>query len=132
MPQKPLKPSGGKVSKPGKKQQQAGNRHGKAPQMKKGRVAITPRDPKLLAAYKDARELTKAINSKNEQQAAAKATAGGGRLAVLKKAAPPVLDSKDRRQKAKAAAAAAASGAGAKGRGGGHSDDDEDMEGGSD
>jgi hypothetical protein len=36
MPQKPLKASGGKVSKPGKKQQQAANRHGKAPQMRKG------------------------------------------------------------------------------------------------
>jgi hypothetical protein len=36
MPQKPLKASGGKVSKPGKKHQQAANRHGKAPQMRKG------------------------------------------------------------------------------------------------
>lgn len=36
MPQKPLKASGGKVQKAGKKQQQAANRHGKAPQMRKG------------------------------------------------------------------------------------------------
>jgi hypothetical protein len=36
MPQKPLKASGGKVQKAGKKQQQAANRHGKTPQMRKG------------------------------------------------------------------------------------------------
>jgi hypothetical protein len=150
MPQKPLKASGGRVSKPGKKQQ-AANRHGKAPTTRKGesaraserarrlvsrtrrrrrpgslsnslnaptkkqtkptkntgRLTIIPKDARLLAAHKDARELTKALNHKNEQSAAAKATSGGGRLAVLKKAAPPVLESKDKKHRASAAAAKA-------------------------
>jgi len=74
---------------------------------KKGRLAIAPRDARLLAQYKDSRELTKAINHKNEQGAAAKATSGGGRLAVLKKAVPPVMESKDKKHRASAAAAAA-------------------------
>eukprot|EP00877_Chromochloris_zofingiensis_P014845 jgi/Chrzof1/9614/Cz04g09220.t1 len=79
MPQKPLLKAGKKIDK-----KQAANRHGKTPKTRKGHFDIAPKQPRLQADYKAARELTKAINQNNESNAAGLAAQAGGKMSVVR------------------------------------------------
>ncbi|KAF5828470.1 hypothetical protein DUNSADRAFT_17578 [Dunaliella salina] len=83
MPQKPLV----KNKKIDKKQ--AANRHGKTPRTKKGNWDLAPKKPKELAAFKENKEITKAINAGNESTFAAKAQNAGGKLKSVGGTASP-------------------------------------------
>uniref|UniRef100_A0A7S3VVZ1 Uncharacterized protein n=1 Tax=Dunaliella tertiolecta TaxID=3047 RepID=A0A7S3VVZ1_DUNTE len=83
MPQKPLV-----KNKKIDKKQQAANRHGKTPRTKKGNWDLAPKKPKELAAFKENKEITKAINAGNESTFAAKAQNAGGKLKSLKAPLP--------------------------------------------
>jgi len=101
MPQKPVI----KAKKIAKKNT-AANKHGKAgPSTKKGRLEIVPKG-KLLKDYLESKEVTKAVNAKNEINFSNIAARGGGRLKALN-SAPPVLAPKSTKSAAKSAAAAA-------------------------
>ncbi|PNH07102.1 hypothetical protein TSOC_006460 [Tetrabaena socialis] len=93
MPQKQLKP-GKKIDK----KQDAANRHGKTPVTRKGKYEKPPKKIKALELYQDEKEVSKAINKRNESSMAGVAEQKGGKLKMIK-GPPPVLASKDRLKK---------------------------------
>ncbi|KAK9904149.1 hypothetical protein WJX75_005438 [Coccomyxa subellipsoidea] len=68
----------------------AANRHGKVVKHKKGNFVLLPKRDSAKKILNDGKELTKAINHKNEEAAAGKAEQSGGRLGIVK--APPGTD----------------------------------------
>ncbi|GIL75369.1 hypothetical protein Vretimale_7943 [Volvox reticuliferus] len=94
MPQKPLK-----ANKKIDKKKEAANRHGKTPVTRKGKFDKPPKRNKALDLYKDEKELSKAINKRNESTAAGLAEQSGGKLKVIK-GPPPVMAPKDKQKKA--------------------------------
>ncbi|CAL8470878.1 g10420 [Coccomyxa elongata] len=76
----------------------AANRHGKVVKQKKGNFVLQPKKESARKVLEEGKELTKAINHKNEEAAAGKAEQSGGRLGVVK--APPSTD-KDSKKGAK-------------------------------
>ncbi|GLC38387.1 hypothetical protein PLESTB_001583200 [Pleodorina starrii] len=94
MPQKPLK-----ANKKIDKKKEAANRHGKTAVTRKGKFDKPPKRGKALEAYKDDKDLSKAINKRNESNAAGIAEQAGGKLKVIK-GPPPVMAPKDKQKKA--------------------------------
>lgn len=94
MPQKPLLKPGKKIQK-----KQAANRHGKTPQTKKGKMEKPPKKSAAAAKYREEKELSRAINARNEENLSALAEQKGGKLQMIK--APPVLAPADAKQKLK-------------------------------
>ncbi|GLI61999.1 hypothetical protein VaNZ11_004571, partial [Volvox africanus] len=94
MPQKPLK-----ANKKIEKKKEAANKHGKTPVTRKGKFEKPPKKHKALELYKDEKELSKAINKRNESTAAGLAERSGGKLKMIK-GPPPVMAPKDKQKKA--------------------------------
>ncbi|KAG2432432.1 hypothetical protein HYH02_013002 [Chlamydomonas schloesseri] len=101
MPQKPLK-----ANKKIDKKKEAANKHGKGSITRKGKFDKPPKKGKALEEYKDAVEVTKAINKRNEGSLAGRAESAGGKLKVLK-APPPALLPKDKQKRGQPAKALA-------------------------
>ncbi|KAK9842286.1 hypothetical protein WJX81_004653 [Elliptochloris bilobata] len=100
MAQKPLF----KKAQKAKSKPAAANRHGKVLKVKKGKVFKAPKMEAAKAAFNDAKELTTAINARNESRAAGLAEQNGGRLAVLR-APPPVAAAGNDKRKGRGALA---------------------------
>ncbi|EFJ52907.1 hypothetical protein VOLCADRAFT_102864 [Volvox carteri f. nagariensis] len=94
MPQKPLK-----ANKKIEKKKEAANRHGKTSVTRKGKFEKPPKKGRSLELFKDDKELSKAINKRNESTAAGIAEQSGGKLKVIK-GPPPVMAPKNKQKKA--------------------------------
>ncbi|KXZ41952.1 hypothetical protein GPECTOR_236g556 [Gonium pectorale] len=95
MPQKPLK-----ANKKIDKKKEAANRHGKGAVTRKGKFEKPPKKGKALEAFKEEKDLSKAINKRNESNVAGLAEQKGGKLKTIK-GPPPVLAPKDKQKKDK-------------------------------
>ncbi|KAG2502185.1 hypothetical protein HYH03_000672 [Edaphochlamys debaryana] len=83
------------------KKKEAANRHGKAAVTRKGKFDKPPKKGKALEAYNESQDLTKAINKRNEGNAAGVAESKGGKLKMIK-APPPILAPKHKKVAEKA------------------------------
>eukprot|EP01024_Parvocaulis_polyphysoides_P017742 TRINITY_DN17834_c0_g3_i1.p2 TRINITY_DN17834_c0_g3~~TRINITY_DN17834_c0_g3_i1.p2 ORF type:complete len:104 (-),score=16.80 TRINITY_DN17834_c0_g3_i1:546-857(-) len=77
----------------------AANRHGKTPRIRKGKFVKVPKKAALLAAFKESKDLTAFVDSKNEGGAAAKVENDGAKFSIFK--APPVMASAQYKQEKK-------------------------------
>eukprot|EP00892_Ulva_mutabilis_P012537 jgi/Ulvmu1/9656/UM054_0088.1 len=85
MPQKPLN-----VKKGVLKKKTAANKHGKGgTATKKGAKAAAPKRSRAIQQSNESNEITKIINSTNEERAAGAAVSSGARLKMVKADAPP-------------------------------------------
>lgn len=88
MPQKALAKTGKKVAKHTQKKALAANRHGKRALQKKGRFNLGGSGfagsyGKALS-HAENKQITTAVNEKNELEAARKATSSGGKMLVVR------------------------------------------------
>eukprot|EP01023_Acetabularia_acetabulum_P001396 TRINITY_DN1052_c0_g2_i1.p7 TRINITY_DN1052_c0_g2~~TRINITY_DN1052_c0_g2_i1.p7 ORF type:complete len:108 (-),score=19.94 TRINITY_DN1052_c0_g2_i1:496-819(-) len=98
MPQKTLF---NKVKKKIQKQKpKSASRHGKTPKTKQGNLIRAPKKAALIAAFKESKQLTAFVNSKNEGTAAQKVVNDGSKFGIFK-APPPIIATAQQRQEKK-------------------------------